>query len=390
MLNNKKHQTVLPAALSFYSLFVFSFSANIVIAIINRGAAEFKISEGDFARIFSMQFLGFFGATVIGGVLADIIGKKKIFISSCILMIAGGLICFNASGLTCLFTGALLMGMGGGIMESMGVALLCDVFPERKKFYLNFQQVFYCLGAIVAPVLAGWLLPRGVSWWLSFTVITGMAVVVLIMAGLTSFSTHAAKEDVFSWAELKKVLMRFRFISPCIMIVIYVFAESALLVFAPTYLLKRFDAPENWSLYTNGLFWGTMTVGRLACSYIPERISYRWILIVLTLGSILCMGMQAFAWSWGVSILLFIASGLFFSGIWAMIIGFTSELNPGLSGSVIGITIAAGSLGCVASPVIGGYLISRVDLTWFFPILTIPFMLSLGLLCVLKPVARYL
>ena len=39
-----------------------------------------------------------------------------------------------------LVLGGILMGMGGGVLESMGSALLADLFPARRKFFLNLSR----------------------------------------------------------------------------------------------------------------------------------------------------------------------------------------------------------------------------------------------------------
>ena len=262
--------------------------------------------------------------------------------------------------------GSLAMGMGGGVLESMSSALLCDLFPKKRKLYLNLSQSAYCIGAAAGPYLIGSLLAReNISWRLIFLLLAVMALVLLVLYSLSRIP-KSTDEEAISLQILSRIIGKWSFICPCIVIFLYVFAETVHMVFINYYLRKHFYAPENWAVYGLSIFWLSMTLGRMLCALIPESISYRKILASLMLVSGMLMFSQLFVQQWQVGILIFALTGFVFSGTWPMIIGLTAKINPGYSGTVIGVTVAAGAIGTVVAAPLMGLCFTLLPLPYAF------------------------
>ncbi len=353
-MTSRNYWKAAPAFAALFSLTVFAVSANIIPSILFRAAGDFGISPELMSGATTVQFAGFIVATIAGGILADRIGKKAVFLAACLFTMAGAMLWYCAGSLGMVFFGSLAMGMGGGILESMSSALLSDLFPSQRKLYLNLSQAAYCVGAASGPYLIGNLLCRdGMSWRLIFLLLAAMAVVLLVFFAISRIP-KAAEEESISFPVLKRIMKRWSFVCPCIAIFLYVFAETAHMVFINYYLQKRFGAPELWAIYGLSVFWLGMTVGRVICAFIGESVSYRKIIALLMLASGILMCSQAFVQQWQISVAIFAATGFVFSGIWPLIIGYTAKINPGYSGTVIGITVASGALGTlVAAPAMG-------------------------------------
>ena len=165
-------------------------------------------------------------------------------------------------------------------------------------------------------------------------------------------------------------MKRWSFVCPCIAIFLYVFAETAHMVFINYYLQKRFGAPELWAVYGLSLFWLGMTLGRVICAFIGESVSYRKIIALLMLASGVLMCSQAFVQQWQISVAIFAATGFVFSGIWPLIIGYTAKINPGYSGTVIGITVASGAIGTVVAAPLMGLYFHLLPLAYAFGVLS--------------------
>ena len=78
-----------PATAALFSLLVFGLSANALPATLLRAAREFAIPFQELAQVSAVQFMGFFLAAVVGGILSDRFGKKHIMQTACVLMVAG-------------------------------------------------------------------------------------------------------------------------------------------------------------------------------------------------------------------------------------------------------------------------------------------------------------
>ncbi len=351
---DRNYWKILPAFAALFSLTVFAVSANIIPSILLRAAHDFNISPEFMSGATTIQFAGFIVATILGGMLADWVGKKAVFVAACLFTLCGALIWYYAGSLGMVFMGSLTMGMGGGILESMSSALLSDLFPNKRKLYLNLSQAAYCIGAASGPYLIGMLLVREeISWRFIFLLLAAMAAVLLVFYALSRIP-KSTEEEAISLQILTRIMKKWSFICPCIVIFLYVFAETVHMVFINYYLRKHFQAPENWAVYGLSIFWLSMTLGRTICAFIPESMSYRRIIASLMFIGGLLMFSQLFVQQWQIGIVIFGLTGFVFSGTWPLIIGLTAKINPGYSGTVIGVTVAAGAAGTiVAAPVMG-------------------------------------
>ena len=166
---------------------------------------------------------------------------------------------------------------------------------------------------------------------------------------------------------------------PCVVIFCYVLSESCVAMYANYYLNKILHAPEAWAIYAISGFWGMMGLGRLTCAMLPERISYERLVALLCAAGGGAMLLQHWQTHWLASLICFAANGLVFAGAWPLIVGLTANRNPHYSGTVIGILVSVGSLGCVAAPPMMNLLLERLPVSWVFPAAAAPLLVSIAL-----------
>lgn len=377
-----EHHSRRPAAVAaLVSLFVFAMSCNALPAVLLRAADGLAVSIGMLAQTSAVHATGFLLAAIVGGIVSDRIGKRRVLQTACGLLLAGAAVWSVAPGLPVACVGSALMGLGGGVLESMSSALLSDLFPGRRRFFLNLSQAMYCAGAIVGPGVASWLLPLGVSWRLCFVGIAFAAVLLLVLYTRASLpaSLHA---DRIHLAALRAILGRRTFLLPCLALFCVVLSETGVALYSNAYLQTVHQAPERWAIACISLFWLGMMLGRWLCANIPEHVPcgpLNAALLVVTTG---VLALQQWAGSWEASLVLFALTGLAFSGIWPLIVGMSASLNPGYSGTVLGITIAAGSLGCIVAPTFVNTLLAHLPPRTVFPVTALPLLLAAVMLLV--------
>jgi fucose permease len=72
--------------------------------------------------------------------------------------------------------------------------------------------------------------------------------------------------------------------------------------------------------------------------------------------------------------------GFAFSGIWPMIVGMATARNPENSGTASGLTISAGSVGCIIQPFILGPLLENNHHKAVFCLLALCLLLSASIM----------
>lgn len=373
-------ERTLPGAAALFALMVFAVSMNTLPVTQLRIAGVFHIPVEAVIRNASIQFIGFMLATVFLGVLSDHIGKRLIFAAGAVLMAIGAAVCAAAPNAMTLTVGCLLMGMGGGVMEGLSCALLSDLFPERRNFLLNISQIFYCFGAICWPLLiAAWLPSGACSWRVFFWAIAGMGLALLVLFLLSKMPRPAPHERIDA-KKFRAIVFQRAFFLPCAMLFLYVLAENAVLVEVTPYLFKELGAPETRAIQAVALFWAAMTLGRFGCAVVPDKRGPD-VILILSLLSAITLALQLATGDWRVSMLLFTLTGLTYAGLWPMIVTLAAAENPRYSGTAVGITAAAGSMGCVVAPPLMGLLFEMaakhaISPRWVMAGLALPLVLT--------------
>lgn len=98
------------------------------------------------------------------GKLADIIGRKRVFIWGNIVLSVSSIFCAISPSGTFLIVFRVIQGIGSAMMYATGIALITSVFPpnERgKAIGLNVTAVY--IGLSAAPVIGGFMI-SGMGW----------------------------------------------------------------------------------------------------------------------------------------------------------------------------------------------------------------------------------
>ncbi len=375
MRPDNARQTIVPAIAAISSLFVFALSANLLPAVLLRASADMEVAARSLAVVYSVQFIAFFLTAATAGIVADRAGKKGVFVCACVLLLVGAFVWGTARHFSQACAAAALWGAAGGILEGMSSALLCDLFPHRRKLFMNISQVVYTIGAVGGPWLAGMLLPAGVDWRVLFVGVGALSALLLVLYLLCHLPPPEPHERP-ALNRLWPVIRSWSFAVPCVAIFIYVTLESSVVVYANLYLREAHAAPENWAIYSISLFWFAMMIGRVGCAMLPEHHSYeKTIALLLTLFGV-TLALQGVVGSWEASMAVFALTGLASAGAWPLIVGLASSKSGAHSASVVGLTVAVGSLGCVAAPPLVNALMAIVPLKLVFTVLSLPAFLA--------------
>ena len=268
-------------AAALLSLASFAASINLVFAALVRMGDEFGVRPELLASISSLYFVAFFIVSSASGFVSDRVGIRAPLLFGNLMTMCGGLIFASAHNAAPLVIGAIVMGMGGGATEGMCTALLARIFPGRERFVVGVSQAGYCFGAIIGPVVMGIFLPLGVSWRLFFIPVAALALVNFVLFATSRYppNEHAKRaagpeattDTISSAPEAVSLLRRPGVLRWCVVIFLYVMAETALVSFVNIYLYEYRGAPERAAIQAISWFWAVMLVGRLLCSVLPAR-----------------------------------------------------------------------------------------------------------------------
>lgn len=105
----------------------------------------------------------------IAGKLADLIGRKSVYVTGIIIFMIGSALCGMANSMTQLIIFRGLQGIGGGVMMPMAMVIIGDIFTgaERAKWQGVFGAVFG-LSSIIGPQVGGWIVDAANWRWVFY------------------------------------------------------------------------------------------------------------------------------------------------------------------------------------------------------------------------------
>jgi len=118
------------------------------------------------------------------GRLADMIGRKPIWIAGLVIFTTGSAICGAAPSLVFLVAARGFQGLGGALLMAISPAMLTSAFPARERGRaLGMNAVIVSLGISTGPTLGGFLTDH-FSWRSIFYVNVPLGIVGLIATAL--------------------------------------------------------------------------------------------------------------------------------------------------------------------------------------------------------------
>lgn len=174
----KKYALISATMAAFLAPFMGS-SINLAIPAIGE---EFRTGATLLGWVVSSYLLASAAFLVPMGRLADIIGRKKVFVTGIFLFSVFSLLCGLASNIKLFIVYRVLQGIGSSMIFGTNMAILTSVYPpqERGKV-LGINSASVYLGLSLGPVLGGFLNHR-FGWQFIFYFSSLWAIAALLVA----------------------------------------------------------------------------------------------------------------------------------------------------------------------------------------------------------------
>jgi len=114
------------------------------------------------------------------GRLADMLGRKPIFLSGLVIFAAGSILCGLAPSLVLLILARIFQGIGGALIFSVNIAMITSTFPTNQRgLALGLNAVTVSLGVAAGPTIGG-IITQYLTWHWIFYVNVPISILVLL------------------------------------------------------------------------------------------------------------------------------------------------------------------------------------------------------------------
>ena len=246
-------------------------------------------------------------------------------------------------------------------------------FPENEMASQNLGNVFFGLGALLAPALVTGLVRR-----LDYRPAVGvLALLCLVPALLAAFTEQNEFRSEGGSANLAEVLHSRLFWMAGLVFLLYAPLEGSLGTWATQYLTDRGFRASRAAWFLSG-FWLMFLSARLVTALVLERQALSatkaagWLIVLPALAAAVFLGNMAGArtrWSGALGLLLV---GAFFGPIFPTLVGILFTLFPRERGTAYGAMFAIGAAGNLLLPPLFGVYARRrtVQRALIIPLIT--------------------
>jgi len=344
--------------LIFLMFATFAMTTDSVGTIIPEVIREFDLglTAGGSFHYASMSGIGI--AAILLGFLADRIGRKSTILLGLMLFCATSAL-FAVGHSFGLFVVLLFVsGLGIGIFKSGALALIGDVSTSTRDHASNMNLVegFFGVGAIIGPALVAFLIQGGLSWKWLYIVAALLCALLVLGTALAPFPRKRAdqQENRGEPGDAIRMLGDPAALFIAIMLMLYVGAEAAIYVWAPTYF-AGYEGPNAWlAALSVSVFFVLRAAGRFFGAWLLARFDWTAVLA-------LCSGAMALLFWIGVAggrpvaVFALPATGLFMSVLYPTINSTgISCFDRSRHGSIAGFLLFFTCIGAVIAPLAMG------------------------------------
>ena len=308
---------------SCLALLVTSLSFGIRAGILGRLGIQFGLNTAELGTIASTAFLGFPLAVVIGGIVVDIIGMKRLLIVAFVFHLAGILLTVFAGGYWTLFISTLCIGIANGTVEAACNPLVATIYSDNKTTKLNHFHLWFPGGIFIGTLLVYFLDKAGIGWQVQVGL---MAIPTLIYGFLFSKLDFPVTERVasgVSTAGMYKALLNPLFIC----MIILMFGTAITELFTGQWIDVLLKNVSDNAILLLTIETGIMVIGRGFAGPVVHRFSPTGVLLISSILS--ALGLYLLGHSSGN--MLFVGAIIFGMGVcyfWPCMLGFVSENLP--------------------------------------------------------------
>jgi len=188
-------RTLAELAAAYWAYFVNGVLNSIIGPALLGMVRTFHIDLAMAGAIVTAQFIGYVPGALGSGLAAERWGYRQVLVLAMVLTAAGAIGIALAGAWVVALLLTPVAGIGFGISDSLCNAVVAHAVREAHGVALNLLHMFFGLGALAGPLLAGMLLSSQVGWRGVFAVtgaLAGVAALSFLLAPLPARSRREA------------------------------------------------------------------------------------------------------------------------------------------------------------------------------------------------------
>jgi MFS family permease len=302
---------------------VTSLSFGIRAGILGRLGVQFELNTKELATITATVFWGFPLAVIVGGMVVDIIGMKKLLLVAFFFHLIGIVLTIFAGGYWMLFISTLCVGIANGTVEAACNPLVATIYSDNKTTKLNHFHLWFPGGIVIGTLLVFLLDKINIGWQVQ----VGLMIIPTLLYGyLFSKLSFPVTERVAKGGTT--IDMYKAVFSPLfIIMIILMFGTAITELFTGQWIDVLLKNVTDNAILLLTLETGVMALGRGFAEPVVHKFSPQGVLVISAV--LAALGLYMLGHSSGN--MLFVGALVFGMGVcyfWPTMLGFVAENLP--------------------------------------------------------------
>ncbi|MGH2553544.1 MAG: MFS transporter [Chitinophagaceae bacterium] len=337
MQANNRNQLFIASCLA---LLVTSLSFGIRAGILDRLGIQFGLDKAELGTIAATAFWGFPLAVVIGGMVVDIIGMKRLLMIAFVFHMAGILLTIFADKFEnpfwTLFISTLCIGIANGTVEAACNPLVATLYPTDKTTKLNHFHLWFPGGIVLGTLIVYFFDNAAIGWQMQVAMMIIPAIIYGLLFARQKFPVTERVASGVTTREMYKSLLNPLFL----FMIICMFGTAITELFTGQWIQVLLNNVSQNSILILTVTTGTMVIGRGFAGPVVHRLSPAGVL----LGSAIFSALGLYLLGNNTGNMLFAGAIIFGIGVcyfWPTMLGFVSENLP--KTGAVGINLIGGA-----------------------------------------------
>lgn len=308
---------------SCLALLVTSLSFGIRAGIMGNLMVQFDLDATQMGLIAGTAFWGFPLAIIIGGMIVDVVGMKRLLLIAFFLHLIGIVFTIFSTGFFSLYISTLFIGIANGTVEAACNPLVTTIYPNNKTTKLNHFHLWFPAGIVIGTLISFGMTNIDFGWqWQMATMLIPTFIYGYLFLKLDFPVTERVSSGV-STKEMYKAVLTPLFI----FMVICMLGTAITELFTNQWVGVLLQNVTDSAILVLALVAAVQVIGRSVAGPVVNRISPTGLLlasaIIATVGLYLLTTLSGG--------FIFIAAIIFGIGVayfWPTMLGFVSENIP--------------------------------------------------------------
>lgn len=315
----------------------------------------------------SSLFVGYLIAGLTAGPLTDTVGRRLVYLAALGVQTLSLLAIVAIPSLTAGLLVAFLLGLGQGSIDVASHVVTGDVVGKERGAALNRLHLFFGVGALLGPVMAGYALDTLDSLWPVFIPTAALTLLIALGIALTPLPTLSPSKKSAA-TNVRAVVGSHAVWALAAFIFLYVGVEVGIGTWTFAFLSEGLGTGIRLASWAASSFYLALTAGRLVGSKLAGRKVTDEKLVLLSVGGgvigaalLWIAGASAAVPTFFIAVLLL---GFCFGPIYPTTMGVAQQRYPEAIGTIVGLITVGAGLGAMFFPWLQGWLLTHGGLMW--------------------------